>query len=310
MTDAKSRLGELALIDRICASTRGTKVTGVRVGIGDDCAVLRVPRGHEMVVTTDFSLEGKHFRRDWHSAESVGHRCLARGLSDIAAMGAKPLGAFLSLALPQQYDLRWVDDFVAGFTGLAKRWRVELAGGDTAQAPGEEILADVLVTGTVRAGRALLRTRAGVGDRIYVTGRLGAAAVELEGMMASAPVGRGRQRFPEPRVGVGLALVRRRMATACMDLSDGLSTDLGHLARASGVGAELTGLPLYDDATLEQGLHGGEDYELLFTATRETRVPKRIAGVEVTCVGEIVAGAGVRMDGVAVEPGGWAHFRE
>lgn len=308
MTNALRRLGELGLIERIRALAEGTRVAGVRVGIGDDCAVLRVPRGHEMVVTTDFSLEGRHFRRDWQTAESVGHRCLARGLSDVAAMGAKPLGAFLSLALPREYELAWVDGFVAGFAELARRWEVQLAGGDTAQAPGSEILADVVVTGSVRAGRALLRTGAGVGDRIYVTGRLGGAAVELEGMAARVLGGRGRQSFREPRVGVGLALVRRRLATACMDLSDGLSTDLTHLCRASRVGAELTGVPVAEGATLEQALHGGEDYELLFTAARETRVPKRIAGVQVTDVGKIVAGEGARVDGVEMKPRGWEHL--
>ena len=308
MTGVTARLGELGIIERIRASAERTRMPGVRVGIGDDCAVLRVPRGHEMVVTTDFSLEGRHFRRDWHTAESAGHRCLARGLSDVGAMGAKPLAAFLSLALPKAYDLDWVEGFMGGFGELARRWGVELAGGDTAQAPGEEILADIVVTGTVKAGRALLRSGAGEGDRIYVTGRLGGAAAEIAGMAAGVGGSRGRQSFPEPRVGVGMTLLRRRLATACIDLSDGLSTDLRHLCGASGVGADLTGVPVSEGATLEQALHGGEDYELLFTSAGT--VGRQIAGVDVTCVGEIVAATGVRMNGVELPPGGWEHFRE
>ncbi len=194
MAGGRGRLNELGLIERIRVSAERSRVAGVRVGIGDDCAVLRVPRGHEMVVTTDLSLEGRHFRRDWHTAESAGHRCLARGLSDVAAMGAKPLGAFLSLALPREYDLDWVDGFLVGFVELAKRWEVQLAGGDTAQAPGGEILADVVVTGTVRAGKALLRSGAKVGDRIYVTGRLGGGG---GGTGSDSGGGAGRRRTAE-----------------------------------------------------------------------------------------------------------------
>ena len=125
----------MALIARI-RERSDTRNRAVRVGIGDDCAILRVPAGAEMVVTTDFSLEGRHFRRDWHTPESVGHRCLARGLSDIAAMGARPTAAFLSLSMPAPLDLSWVDRFLAGFGALAKKWGTELAGGDTCEAPG------------------------------------------------------------------------------------------------------------------------------------------------------------------------------
>src|SRR5580698_10308373 len=135
---------ELELIERIRAGSRGRNAA-VKVGIGDDCAVLRVPAGHEMVVTTDFSLEGRHFRRDWHTAQSAGHRCLARGLSDVAAMGGRPIAAFLSLALPKGFQVVWVDGFIEGFGALAERFGVELAGGDTSEAPGDGIAADVTV---------------------------------------------------------------------------------------------------------------------------------------------------------------------
>ena len=302
-------LAELQLIQRIRAGSL-SRNPAVRVGIGDDCAVLRVPAGSEMVVTTDFSLEGRHFRRDWHSPQSAGHRCLARGLSDIAAMGGRPLAAFLSLALPKGFDINWLDGFMEGLGALAERFGVELAGGDTSEAPGEEILADVMVVGAVRRGKALLRSGAKVGDGIYVTGALGGSAAELEEMrLGIARRERGPQSFPEPRVEVGLALARRGFAASCMDLSDGLSTDLRHLCEASGVGAELeaAAIPVAADATLEQALHGGEDYELLFTT--RGKVPKRIAGIGVMRIGTVVQAGGVRLDGVELRIGGWEHFR-
>ncbi len=321
MGERAADLGELRLLERIQAGARGldrpTNV-GVRVGIGDDCAVLRVLPGFEMVVTTDFCLEGKHFRRDWHSPESAGHRCLARGLSDVAAMGARPVAAFLSLAVPKELEVRWLDRFMAGLGALAGRSGVELAGGDTAEAPGGEVLADIVVVGTVERGRALRRSGAKVGDGIYVTGTLGGSAVELAGMAAgvksvAAVSGseRGRQTFPEPRIEVGRTLQRRGIATSCMDLSDGLSLDLRRLCMASGVGAEIQGerLPLAAGATLEQALDGGEDYELLFTAARGTKVPGKIARIKLTRVGTVSREPGVRLDGEPLRAAGWEHFR-
>jgi thiamine-monophosphate kinase len=136
---------------------------GLITGIGDDCAVLRVPRGHEMLVTTDFSIEGVHFRRDWHGPEMVGRRCLTRGLSDIAAMGGDPLAAFLSLALPGDLAQGWVDRFFKGLLALAGEFKVPLAGGDTAQSLGG-ILADIVVVGSVRRGKAVLRSGARAGE--------------------------------------------------------------------------------------------------------------------------------------------------
>src|SRR5580692_3464467 len=167
----KTKMGELALIERIRSRGAG----GVRgmghvvLGIGDDCAILRPPKGHEIVVTTDFTLEGQHFRRDWHPPESVGHRALARGLSDLAAMGARPLAAFLSLALPGEMlatreGRRWVDRFFGGLRGLAEQYGVPLAGGDTAESPCGLVLADIVLTGSAPAGRALRRSGAKAGD--------------------------------------------------------------------------------------------------------------------------------------------------
>jgi thiamine-monophosphate kinase len=309
---------ELELIERIREGVKARN-PAVRLGIGDDCAVLRVPAGHEMVVTTDFSLEGRHFRREWHTPQSAGHRCLARGLSDLAAMGAKPIAAFLSLALPRGFEVEWVDGFMEGFEALAQRFGVELAGGDTAEAPGGEILADVVCVGAVRKGNALLRSGAQAGDGIFVTGRLGGAAVELARLAAGghcpgtvATAGKDPHAFPEPRLKAGFKLAEWRIATACMDVSDGLSTDLRHLCDASGVGAEIASaeIPLAAGATLEQALHGGEDYELLFTSKVWSRVPNKLATTRVQRIGRVTAESGVRIDGVELVRGGWEHFGE
>jgi len=192
----KKILSELALIDRIrSGGTRGGRA--VRLGIGDDCAILRAPRGHEVLITTDFSLEGKHFRRDLHTAESAGHRCLARGLSDLAAMGASPMAAFLSLALPREImasraGRKWVDGFFAGLRGLGERFGVPLAGGDTAESPVNIVLADIVLAGSAPAGRALRRSGGKAGDVLYVTGALGGAAAELKEMELGEPTHRGK----------------------------------------------------------------------------------------------------------------------
>ena len=295
---------ELELIARIAAGGK-TLGRGVKVGIGDDCAVLRVRAGEEMVVTTDLLLEGRHFRQGWHSAESAGWRCLARGLSDVAAMGGRPVAAFLSLALPRGFSVSWVDEFLRGFRQLGSLYAVELAGGDTAESAAG-IVADVVVVGAVKRGRALLRSGARVGDGIYVTGRLGGSAAQLARLATGERDVRGRQTFPQPRVEVGLALARRGGVTACMDLSDGLSSDVHRLAESSGVGIALDRVPVDDGATEAQALHGGEDYELLFTATG--RMPKQLAGVDVTRVGTVVAEPGVSFRGEALPTKGWEHF--
>jgi thiamine-monophosphate kinase len=269
----------------------------VKVGIGDDCAVIRPPAGQEIVVTTDFCLEGRHFRRDWHTPESAGHRCLARGLSDLAAMGAKPVAAFLSLALPRDTERSWVDGFFRGLRALADAVDVPLAGGDTAASPADHILADIVLLGSVPAGKAMLRSTAKPGDLIYVTGSLGGAAAELEQLStASEEVrksGEHPQLFPAPRLSVGQALLRRQLATSCMDVSDGLSTDLKHLCDSSHLSAELMlpAVPIHPlaSSSLDLALNGGEDYELLFSANPTTRIPASIEGVRITRIGTFTA---------------------
>jgi thiamine-monophosphate kinase len=275
---------ELDLIEQIRRGFATSRSKAVALGIGDDCAILRPASGSEVLVTTDFTLEGRHFRRDLHSPESVGHRCLARGLSDLAAMGATPMTAFLSLALPRELvstasGRRWIARFFKGLQALASQHRITLAGGDTAQAPAEAILADIILLGSAPTGRSLRRSGAIPGNVLYVTGALGGAAAELSAMLAgrssSSKITKTSdhpQIFPEPRVAIGQTLLRRKLATACIDISDGLSTDLAHLCRASGVAAEVdqAALPIHSlarklspDEALKAALHGGEDYELL-----------------------------------------------
>ncbi|HET9839167.1 MAG TPA: thiamine-phosphate kinase, partial [Candidatus Angelobacter sp.] len=158
----------------------------VRRGIGDDCAILRPRAGQEILVTTDFSIENVHFRRGWQPPDSVGHRCLARGLSDIAAMGGTPLACFLSLGLPEKLPEKWVDGFFRGLQSLARSFHVQLAGGDLSAA--RQIVADIVVLGEVPAGHAILRSGARPGDRIYVTGALGDAALVLKQLFAGKKI--------------------------------------------------------------------------------------------------------------------------
>ncbi len=345
--------GERALIAAI-RSRAGKGRGSLRLGIGDDCAILRPPNGHEIVVTTDLSLEQVHFRRDWHPAESAGHRCLARGLSDLAAMGARPLGAFLSLAVPGELTIRendrsWLDRFLDGLLALAEAAGVPLAGGDTAQSPAFDArgrkqsglaAADIVLVGSVRRGHALLRSAARMGDVIYVTGELGGAAAELLAVGRNPAKYAGLNKaaaghphlYPTPRIGAAQKLASTRRIHAAIDLSDGLSTDLAHICEESGVAAELdaAAIPIHPLATraeqdgwvpsaLALALHGGEDYELLFTAPKWTRIPRRIGGVNLHPIGQIKARKGRQPrvvlrgrdgGGTALESGGWEHFSQ
>jgi thiamine-monophosphate kinase len=309
-------LAEKALIARIRRQAGAGR--GVLQGIGDDCAVLRIPSGHEALVTTDFSLEGVHFRREWYSPESIGHRCLTRGLSDIAAMGGEPIAVFLSLALPQALPQRWVDRFVNGLTRLAHQFQGTLAGGDTAQSPAG-ILADIMVLGSVPRGKAVLRSGAQPGDGIYVTGSLGSSAAALKQLMAgSKPALRRFQRhlFPQPRMEAGQLLRRKSLASSMIDLSDGLSTDLAHICEESGVGAEVwaDNIPRDSQVALDLALHGGEDYELLFTAPANKTILKQIGGVAATEIGRVIRGQGMFLISESgrkpLRPQGWEHFRK
>lgn len=303
----------------------GGRNPAIVAGIGDDCAVLRMLPGCDSLVTTDFTLEGIHFRRDWHPPESVGHRCLARGLSDIAAMGGEPVAVFLSLALPHDLAQSWVGRFARSLISLAEKHGATVAGGDTAESP-DGILADIMVVGTVPKGKAILRSGAKAGDRIYVSGELGGSAAAVVRMRS----GRGKVKprdyvrhfYPEPRVELGRVLRERTLASAMIDTSDGLSTDLAHICEESGVGAEIdssliprayVGKPARE-VDLDLGLHGGEDYELLFTARPGKRVPRQIGGVVMSQIGVITRSRGIFVRnakgvGYELQPRGWEHFR-
>ena len=253
--------------------------------IGDDCAIVR-HGDDDLLFTTDLLVEDVHFRRQERSAPDIGYRALARSLSDIAAMGGDPRWATVAVALPPWATERWVAAFYRGMMGLATRDRVEIVGGDFSRAP--VLAVDVMICGTVPPGRALRRNGARPGDAIYVSG----------------PLGRGKWRFV-PRLALG-RMLRTYDATSCMDLSDGLSLDLYRLTMASGVSAELNHIPIRPRATLDDALHRGEDYELLFTLPPHVSPPHTVHRI-----GQIMRGnvGQVTYNGVLVTPDGYDHFR-
>lgn len=272
------------------------------LGIGDDCAIFR-QRGaaEDLLFTTDMVIEGTHFLPGSARPADVGWMALARGLSDIAAMGGEPRFCLVSLALEPRTDAKWIDGFYRGLLGLAERERTALAGGDLSHA--EHLMCDIVVCGAVPRGQALRRDGARAGDAIYVSGKLGAAAMRLARGQRAARI--------EPRLALGRFLRARVHATAAMDLSDGISLDLRRLCAASGLAAEIDEPPRYRGATLDQALHGGEDYELLFTAP-PGRAPAEFAGVPLTRIGTMRRGpAGtVLLDGAPLAPLGYDHLRQ
>ena len=290
-------MNELEILRRI---RRKTPVPGpgVVLGIGDDCAIFRSEGALEdLLFTTDMMIENVHFRREMHSADSVGWKALARGLSDIAAMGGEPRFCLLSLALAEWADQRWIDGFYRGFLRLARRTGTTLAGGDLARA--ERTACDVAVCGSVPPGKALRRDGAQSGDGIYVSGRLGGAALGLETRQGAAW---NKHCLPKPRLEFGRLL--RDRATAAIDLSDGLSLDLHRLCLASRVAAVLDQkIPLFPGASLEQALHGGEDYELLFTAPADVEGAVRIGTIIKARHGRVY------FQGKPLAPLGYDHFR-
>jgi thiamine-monophosphate kinase len=337
-----SNRGELALIRQIRSRAAKSAYPALTLGIGDDCALLRPRPGHELAVTTDLTIGGIHFRLDWHTPESVGHRALARGLSDLAAMGARPIAAFLSLGLPRGlanprglWSSSWAAGFLDGLLALAAAHRTPLAGGDVSETPIP--LADIVLIGSVPAGRALLRSTARPGDLLYVTGTLGGGAAALPHFDRLARESKTRSNglnpssipkdlrpllarhlWPQPRIAQGVRLRSQRLASAAMDLSDGLSTDLAHLCEESHVAAEIDPslLPIHPGASLDYALHGGDDYELLFTAPPAIRVPSKIAGVSITRIGRILRARPDRPPVALItqhgsqplKPQGWEHF--
>lgn len=279
---------EVELVERIRRRAGRVSDPQIVAGIGDDCAIFRPRAGQDLVFTTDYLIEDVHFRRETHTAADIGHTTLARGLSDIAAMGAEPRFALLSIALPPWVDDRWLDQFYSGFFALARKWRTTLAGGDLSHT--DRLTCDIVVCGSVPRGKALRRDGARPGDTIHVSGRLGKPwSTHIR---------------PKPRIDMGLAI--RGIATAAMDLTDGLALDLHRLALASGIAAALDLIPVVRDSTLEAALHGGEDYELLFTLPPGAEPPRGTFRIGVMAAG--TPGA-VRLGGVPVAPRGYDHFR-
>jgi len=271
-----SPLSEFDLISRYFANLTASR-GDVLLGIGDDAALLEVPPGMALAVSIDTLVAGVHFFADV-SPESLGHKSLAVNLSDLAAMGAEPVWATLALTLPEA-NPSWLEAFVRGFSRLAAIHGVALVGGDTTRGP---LSITVQIHGFVPVGQALRRSGARVGDRIYVTGSLGEAALALKRLQAGAGEGlsvelRQRLEMPQPRIEAGLSL--RSLANSAIDLSDGLQADLGHILAASGVGARirLQQLPLCSTVMdwiaktgeWDQVLAGGDDYELCFTAAAD-----------------------------------------
>ena len=301
--------GEFQLIERFTRTFLAG--TGVRVGIGDDAAVLRPPPGHDLVATVDAVVAGVHFDAGF-SPEDVGWKSLAVNLSDLAAMGARPLWALVALATPPDSDLHWLERVGRGIARCARRHRTSVVGGNVTAA-GQTSLT-VTAVGVVKRGRALLRSGARAGDLLVVSGSLGDAALGLS--PGAAPKLRDRQRRPLPRLVLGQGAAG--VARAAIDISDGLLQDLGHLCEASGTGArvELDRLPLsraYRAATkgradpLEEALSGGEDYELLLAVPparlRALQEVARRARTPVAVIGEMEAKAGIRV----VKGGGSLH---
>jgi thiamine-monophosphate kinase len=330
-----SDLGEHALIARLRARVPPA-APWVTVGIGDDAAVVEPGRNELEVLTTDILVEGVHFDRRWCRPADIGHKALAVNLSDLAAMGARPRGTLLSLALPPGFPVADFDGLLDGFLELAVRHGVALLGGNLSRSPGP-LVVDVTATGTVRRRRVLTRAGGRPGDALYLSGTVGGAAAGLARLAAGTAAATAddetaaavrRYARPEPRVRLGLLVGRNRAASACVDLSDGLADAVRQLASASGTGAtlEADAIPLDADVRrvanargadpLLAALGGGEDYELLFAVPPRRRksflAACRLASdVVVTPVGALTAGPELVLDrGGRAEtlPEGFTHF--
>lgn len=329
-----------ALRQRVNAETGTTAPSSLIAGIGDDAAVFRNTAGKDTVITADLLVEDIDFRRTTTPPYLLGHKALAVSLSDIAAMGSRPLWSLVSIGVPEDvWQTDFVDRFYDGLLNLAHRYGVQLIGGDTSRTT-ETIVIDSIAAGECAAGTSVMRSGAGPGDQIFVTGSLGAAAaglrlIERGAHLAEQNLGDDdsqkldhillRQLRPEPRVGWGIVLGEERLATSMIDLSDGLSSDLNRLCVASGAGALIDSslLPIDERVTelcgrraldpLQLALHGGEDFELLFTVKpgNVAKLPRRVDGVEIKRIGEITS-EGVKIsEGQrtwVLKPGGWKHF--
>jgi len=303
-----SDLGEFGLIERIVARSRGPRRSGVVLGIGDDAAILRPRSGEDYVISTDAAVEDVHFSWAIHPPRIVGRRALVANLSDLAAMGARPIGFTCALAAPPDLPLQRFDRLLDGLLDMSRLHACPLIGGNLARA--ERTHVTLTVIGAVARGRALRRDALRPGDRLFVTGTLGVSALALH---RATRLARPSRHVPTPRLAAGRALARMSGRRACIDLSDGLAGDLAHLADASGVGIEIdpSKLPMargFARACASEGLDplalalaGGEDYELLFGLPRdrptgvasEAALGRRLR-VRVTEIGSVMRKPGVR----------------
>jgi thiamine-monophosphate kinase len=327
---------ESTLLERIrrAVLSAGSEGTGcVRLGIGDDAAILKPRRGRELVISSDFLIEGVHFLSSY-PPKAIGYKALTRSASDLAAMGAEPLGFLLNLALPPGRTGKWLDGFLSGVDAAARKIRIPLIGGDLASAQNAVVC--VVVLGDAKSGQLIRREGARPGDLIYVSGKLGAAKLGLEIIRRRQDNRRAARLlvaphyFPQPRLKLGAWLAHQRLATAMMDISDGLSIDLVRLCEGSQVGAvvnaerlPIVGIPeqwrrrlkLAASAAQNYALNGGDDYELLFTVPRGQvgRLRRPPGGIPLTCIGEITRNLKLLLVDSAghkstLRPEGWDHF--
>ena len=317
---------EDAVVAKIRRGFPAMRGAGLRLGAGDDAALWRPTKGAETILTSDWFLEDSHFLRDTHPPDSVGWKCLARAASDIAAMGGTPRCFLLNLALPSSHTGEWLDGFLGGLRRAARFLGCSMAGGDTTRS--ERISICVTVVGEVEAGRAVLRSGASAGDLLFVSGRLGEAELGLRELrkskrrVSAKNAALRKHLYPRPRIALGRWLAEKRLASAMLDISDGLSTDLARLCRASGVGAviEERAIPVVggvaENDARRLGIHGGDDYELLFAVPpgRAAELRKSFGGVRISWVGAVSEGRRiliVRREGEVGElvGGGWDPFR-
>jgi thiamine-monophosphate kinase len=299
------RVGEFELIEKI--RRRAGVRAELKIGIGDDCSAISVPENHELVTSTDLLLEGVHFCLDWTDLYSLGIKAVAVNISDLAAMGARPVSLHLAVGLPVHFQDEQIEQFLDGIFAGLKHYDVLLAGGDTCRSK-DSLVISVTVQGFCHKDRLIMRSGARVGDDIWVSGTLGDSGLALQRLMANMPLSpflAQRHYRPEARVMLGQQLADRKLATAMLDLSDGLAGDLRHLLKASSVGArvDLDCLPLSkefrveiqkDPGLIDLAICGGEDYELLFTAGSEQRARLELLSIELNLplhqIGVIKAG--------------------
>jgi thiamine-monophosphate kinase len=309
------------------------------VGIGDDAAILRPSPDRELLITTDLLIEDIHFKFEYTPLSLLGHKALAVNLSDIAAMGGRPRFFLLSLARPRNLSDDQLDALMNGMLKLAQAHNTILIGGDTCAAP-DRLFINITVIGECARGQAIARNGAKPGDRIYVSGQLGGSALGLQMLragqrldaisneatdagalndyLAKNPALRAHL-APQPRIALGAAIGDRLLATAMIDISDGLSSDLGHICAESGAGAQVhaDAIPISDGATLDQALNGGEDYELLFTVSPQridemAELCQQFSDINIACIGEIGKEKDLRLITSRGEqpllPKGYDHF--